>query len=92
MTVAELIWSLQSLGIEKQNLPVIIRGYEGGSNEVCEIRAAMVAWNYHKSENGEEDRLFGRHQIVDDSEYDWLPAADPNLVLTDVVHLVGRNP
>jgi len=86
MTVAELVRSLQSLGIEKQNLPVIIRGYEGGSNEVSEITPTQVAWDHHA-----DMPYYGRHQIVSADEYEWLPDAEPTLVLTEVIHLVGHN-
>jgi hypothetical protein len=53
MTIKELILSLENLD---QDLQVVITGYEGGYNDVEEIRSISIANNVHS------DWWYGRHE------------------------------
>lgn len=86
MNGAELIQHLVALGPEKLALPLIIRGYEGGSNEVSEIAIVNIAPDYHLGQG-----YYGKHQIVSEDEYEWLPEEKPEIRLTSAIYLVGHN-
>lgn len=57
MTVKELIEKLSALN---PDLPVMIRGYEGGVNDVNNLDTVKVKLNFYST----EEWYFGRHYLV----------------------------
>jgi hypothetical protein len=55
MTVKEVIKKLKEL---PEDAIVVVRGYEGGCNEVDEINIVMIRLNQHTKE------YYGKHEII----------------------------
>jgi hypothetical protein len=89
MTGAELIQHLVAFGPEKLALPIIIRGYEGGHNEVSELEIVNIAVDFYADPEG--DWLYGRHRILDDGE-DYVFEDERYKKSAPAVHLIGKNP
>jgi hypothetical protein len=86
MTVAELIRRLQTLGIERQDSPVFVRGYEAGVNDVSELKLVEVVIDDYKGMG-----YYGQHRAVDEEDKNWILEDLPETVFTKGVQLIGKN-
>lgn len=72
MTIAELIEKLKEY---PQDLRVVVRGYEGGVNDVDRLEELDILLNYYEGE-----LYFGRHERVyawtSDKDYEKVPALE----------------
>lgn len=88
MTVAELIRNLQALGIEKQDLPVVVRGYEGGVNDVVELTPIEIVRDANAA------GYYGQHakfELDEPESKEWAVENNPDSVFQSALELVGKN-
>ena len=77
MTVGELIEHLSKFA---PTLPVVVRGYEGGVNDVVGVNEVQVYLNAHSAEY-----YYGSHEIK------WSPEHElPDYPLVDAIYIEGE--
>jgi len=87
MTGRELIAALLALDPDTRNLPIIIRGYEGGHDDVSQLELVEIATDRHAGES-----YYGRHEIVHDAEEkEWVTEDKPGTQFSKAIHLIGYN-
>ncbi len=78
MTIKELIEALSKFDPET---PVVVRGYEGGYNDVSIVKAESIQLNVNKQ------HYYGAHGRTDE-QYELVP----DVPFVEVVYLGGFNP
>lgn len=77
MTIQELIDALSKFD---PNTPVVVRGYEGGYNDVTFVKKESIQLNVNKQD------YYGAHGLTDE-QYEPIP----NVPFVNVVYLGGYN-
>lgn len=78
MTIKELIEALSKFN---PDTPVVVRGYEGGYNDVTIVKAESIQLNVNKQ------HYYGAHGCTDE-QYEPVP----DVPVVEVVYLGGFNP
>lgn len=78
MTIKELIEALSKFDLDT---PVVVRGYEGGYNDVTIVKAESIQLNVNKQ------HYYGAHGRTDE-QYEPVP----DVPFVEVVYLGGFNP